>query len=224
MGALQFIRTSDGNDQVGIQATNRNSNGSNINASIAVKVNNEGVATTYAPKPSASSNDNNIATTSWVRSRISESLSIGAIVPFAGAGVPAGFLLCNGAAISRTAYKALFDAIGTRWGAGDGSTTFNLPDARGRFPEGANGNLGAYHNAGLPNITGWFGAGRNTTVDPLADNVLFKIGASLPAMAASAYAQDGRYVHFNAGYVNGIYGKSTVVQPNSFCIQYLIKY
>ena len=70
----------------------------------------------------------------------------------------------------------------------------------------------------------WFGAGRNTTVDPLADNVLFKIGASLPAMAASEHARDGRYVHFNAGYVNNIYGKSAVVQPNSFCIQYLIKY
>ncbi len=46
---------------------------------------------------------------------------------------PAGWLECNGAAVSRTTYAALFAAIGTRHGAGDGSTTFNLPDLRGEF-------------------------------------------------------------------------------------------
>jgi hypothetical protein len=45
--------------------------------------------------------------------------------------VPDGFLLCNGAAVSRTTYGALFAAIGTAYGAGDGSTTFNLPTAAG---------------------------------------------------------------------------------------------
>lgn len=44
---------------------------------------------------------------------------------------PTGWLECNGAAVSRSSYAALFAAIGTTWGAGDGSTTFNLPDARG---------------------------------------------------------------------------------------------
>lgn len=46
---------------------------------------------------------------------------------------PIGFLKCNGAAVSRTTYAALFAAIGTTYGAGDGSTTFNLPDLRGEF-------------------------------------------------------------------------------------------
>lgn len=46
---------------------------------------------------------------------------------------PAGFLKCNGAAISRTTYAALFAAIGTTWGSGDGATTFNIPDLRGEF-------------------------------------------------------------------------------------------
>lgn len=50
---------------------------------------------------------------------------------------PAGYLLCNGAAVSRTAYAALFAVIGTTFGAGDGSTTFNLPDTRNRMPIGA---------------------------------------------------------------------------------------
>lgn len=49
---------------------------------------------------------------------------------------PTGYLLCNGAAVSRTEYPTLFTAIGVVWGEGDGSTTFNLPDYRGRMPIG----------------------------------------------------------------------------------------
>lgn len=58
----------------------------------------------------------------------------GVIFDFAGteANVPSGYLLCYGQAVSRTTYAGLFAAIGTTHGAGDGSTTFNLPDARGR--------------------------------------------------------------------------------------------
>jgi len=63
-------------------------------------------------------------------------LPAGAIVPFGGAAAPAGWLLCDGAAVSRTTYAALFAAVGTTFGVGDGSTTFTLPDLRGRFPLG----------------------------------------------------------------------------------------
>lgn len=49
---------------------------------------------------------------------------------------PSGWLKANGAAVSRTAYASLFSAIGTSYGAGDGSTTFNIPDLRGYFPRG----------------------------------------------------------------------------------------
>lgn len=52
-------------------------------------------------------------------------------------GAPAGWLLCDGSAVSRTTYATLYAAIGDTWGAGDGSTTFNLPDLRGRAPIGA---------------------------------------------------------------------------------------
>lgn len=52
---------------------------------------------------------------------------------FAQASAPAGFLKCNGAAISRTTYSVLFAAIGTLYGVGNGTTTFNLPDLRGEF-------------------------------------------------------------------------------------------
>jgi len=61
---------------------------------------------------------------------------VGSVLAFAGAVAPAGFLLCAGQAVLRSTYAALFTAIGTTYGAGDGTTTFNLPDLRGRVPAG----------------------------------------------------------------------------------------
>lgn len=60
----------------------------------------------------------------------------GLINPFAGSSAPAGWLLCNGAAVSRTTYADLFGEIGTTFGVGNGTTTFNLPDLVGRVPVG----------------------------------------------------------------------------------------
>jgi microcystin-dependent protein len=64
----------------------------------------------------------------------------GSIMAFAGATVPSGWLLCDGSIISRTTYSDMFSSIGTAWGQGDGSTTFHLPDLRGRFLRGVDGN------------------------------------------------------------------------------------
>lgn len=61
---------------------------------------------------------------------------VGVIEQYGGATAPEGWLLCDGSAVSRTLYDALFTAIGTNYGAGDGSSTFNLPDLRGRVPVG----------------------------------------------------------------------------------------
>jgi len=60
----------------------------------------------------------------------------GAVFPYAGASAPSGFILCFGQAISRSTYSDLFTAIGTTYGTGDGSSTFNLPDLRGRAVAG----------------------------------------------------------------------------------------
>lgn len=60
----------------------------------------------------------------------------GSLQAFAGASAPNGWLLCDGSAVSRTVYAALFANISTLWGVGDGSTTFNLPDLRGAFVRG----------------------------------------------------------------------------------------
>lgn len=71
----------------------------------------------------------------------------GAILQFAGSSAPANWLLCDGALVSRTTYANLFSAIGTTYGAGDGSSTFKLPDLRGRVP------VGAGQGSGLTNRT-----------------------------------------------------------------------
>lgn len=60
----------------------------------------------------------------------------GSIIAYGGDAPPDGWLHCNGQAVSRTTYAALFAAIGTRFGAGNGSTTFNVPDLRGEFLRG----------------------------------------------------------------------------------------
>lgn len=84
-------------------------------------------------------------TSYWItgRGKLEESATVsqlgdrvGEIAFFAGETVPDGFLKRNGAAVSRTTYKALFDKIGTKFGVGDGATTFNLPDDRGLFIRG----------------------------------------------------------------------------------------
>ncbi len=61
---------------------------------------------------------------------------------YASASAPVGWLVCNGSAVSRTTYAALFAVIGTTFGIGDGSTTFNLPDMRGYFPRGFDAGAG----------------------------------------------------------------------------------
>lgn len=66
----------------------------------------------------------------------------GAVVAFGGSSAPSGWLLCEGSAVSRSTYSALFNAIGTAHGSGDGSTTFNLPDYCGRFLRGADNGRG----------------------------------------------------------------------------------
>ena len=81
----------------------------------------------------------------------------GELVPYAGATAPAGTLLCYGQAISRTDYVGLFTALGTAHGVGNGTTTFNLPDLRGRAVAGKDDMGGAAASritAGTSGITG----------------------------------------------------------------------
>ena len=75
------------------------------------------------------------------------------LMPYAGSAAPTGYLLCDGAAISRTTYSDLFGIVGTTYGVGDGSTTFNIPDLRGRVIAGQDDMGGTSANR-LTGLTG----------------------------------------------------------------------
>lgn len=144
---------------------------------------------------------------------------VGAIIAVAYTGVPEGYMHCNGAAVSRTTYVNLFNKIGTTYGAGDGSTTFNLPNTVDRFLEGGIG-AGTYYEAGLPNITGnisgfrhnisgaFVGGNKTNRYDGWEDN-------------QDEYALS---TSFDASRSNSIYGASTTVQPPAMTVIYCIKY
>ena len=72
--------------------------------------------------------------------KTSDTLPIGAVVSYTGLNAPIGWLICDGRAISRTTYANLFAIIGTQYGAGDGSTTFNIPNLKGKVVVGLDGN------------------------------------------------------------------------------------
>lgn len=81
--------------------------------------------------------DANVTTAKLATTTQQGLLPAGAVMPFAINSAPTGWLAADGAAVSRTTYAALFAAIGTTHGAGDSSTTFNLPDLRGIFVRGS---------------------------------------------------------------------------------------
>jgi microcystin-dependent protein len=91
--------------------------------------------TPVAPTASAGTNTTQIATTAFVQA----AALTGEIKMWGVSSAPTGYLLCNGAAVSRTTYAALYAVYGTTFGVGDGSTTFNVPDFSGKMPIGVNG-------------------------------------------------------------------------------------
>lgn len=102
---------------------------------------------------------------------------VGMVAYFATTSAPSGFLKCNGAAISRTTYASLFARIGTTYGAGDGRTTFNLPDLRGEFlrclDDGRNVDagrrLGTAQGDAIRNITGAFDTSKGSWAQQFVD-------------------------------------------------------
>lgn len=119
------------------------------------------------------------------------SIPAGAVVPYAGASEPGGWLLCAGQAVGRATYAALFAALGTAFGAGDGSTTFNLPDLRGRAAFGKDDMGGAAANR----LTGG-GSGITGTT----------LGASGGAETVTlTVAQMPSHTHSESGWIGGSY-------------------
>lgn len=144
----------------------------------------------------------------------------GMILPFAGTSIPEGFLACNGSNVSRTTYANLFSVIGTRYGAGDGSTTFTLPNLHRKFAEFTTtlSEVGNSVAAGLPNISGQVQLER-----PLLPTGNIKTGPFSTAWKGS-YRQsfEGSYgssgndtIVFKANSASSIFGQGTTVQPAS---------
>lgn len=84
---------------------------------------------------------------------IPDNTPIGTITMFGGSTAPTKWVLCDGRAISRTDYADLFQIIGTTYGSGNGSTTFNVPDLRDRFPVGAGSSYNLNSKGGDPTVT-----------------------------------------------------------------------
>lgn len=115
----------------------------------------------------------------------------GVIVPFAGITPPPGFLMCDGSAISRTGYSALFSVIGTTWGAGDGSTTFNLPDLRGSTIIGAGTGVQKYEFNSATDVVAGNVSGVTVTASQAVNDYIV---LSTPYALAT-----GEPVYFSAG-------------------------
>ncbi len=160
----------------------------------------------------------------------------GMIAFFALKNIPDGWLLCNGANVSRTTYANLFAAIGTNFGSGDGSTTFTLPNMGGRFIEGATSvvDVGKTYESGLPNIEGsfkiyadFFGSGT------ISDCVGFIYESSVDPsegqyLGVSRYGDEkdhggiGQY-KMSASRSSPAFGSSSGVQPPSVALLPCIK-
>jgi microcystin-dependent protein len=144
--------------------------------------------------------------------------------------IPDKWFLCDGSAVSRDLYANLYSKIGTTYGSGDGSTTFNLPNFVDKFAEGST-TAGTVKQAGLPNITGTamlrYGinsarigltvSGSISSQDKDYSNTYQPI--SLTGTTTAAQELD-----FDASQSNAIYGASTTVQPPALTMRFLIKY
>ena len=98
-----------------------------------------------------------------------EGIPTATIVPWSSASVPSGFLECNGAAVSRSTYSALFAIIGATYGAGDGSTTFNVPDFQDNVAMGKSGTKALASTGGANTVTSTGNVGGSTANATLSE-------------------------------------------------------
>jgi len=166
--------------------------------------------TPTAPTASNGTNTTQLATTSYVLANAVANPT-GTVIAFSTSSIPAGYIKCNGANVSRTTYSSLFAVLGTLYGSGNGSTTFKLPDLRGEF------------------IRGW------------ADNRSVDTGRGIGTYQAEAYkshrhtkeSQGPQYSGAFTGVVgyypgtsgsNTGYSGGTETRPRNRALMYVIKY
>lgn len=131
---MSTITTIAGTDAVSDSRSVINTNFANLNADKVESLSDLGVTATSTELNYVDGVTSNIQT--QLDSKMSSITGEIKLVAFGEGSIPSGYLICDGAEVSRTTYADLFSAIGTAFGVGNGSTTFNVPDLRGRVPGG----------------------------------------------------------------------------------------
>lgn len=150
----------------------------------------------------------------WMQVADGRSRQPGTLFYFGGTLAPQGSLPCNGAAVSRTTYAELFAAIGTIWGAGDGSTTFNVPNLAYRIIRSTDFGahpVGTLQGEGMPNIVGTFGTD-SWGGSAYVSGAFYDTGQRGPGDDNNGKSQSIR-LGFSAKVHNSLYGSATGVQP-----------
>lgn len=152
----------------------------------------------------------------------------GVIIQFAGSTAPTGYLACNGAAVARTTYPNLFAAIGTTWGAGNGTTTFNIPDLRGMFVRGT-GTNGTYSTSVGPALGAYqadqFASHTHIATDSGHQHVYQSITVGGSGIQSGA-GYVGSFPSTSTGFANITNSSTggTETNPKNFGILYCIKF
>jgi microcystin-dependent protein len=165
-----------------------------------------------------------VASANMVTATAQALLPAGAVMPFAMNSAPAGWLAADGSNVNRTTYAALFSAISTTYGVGDGSTTFTLPDLRGYFVRGSGTNSDA-------TAAGTFGAKQGDSIRGHTHAISFGFVAAKPT--ASAFTTGGGGIAINGAVAAGSSEIANTVatgdggaetRPKNIALLYCIKF
>lgn len=145
---------------------------------------------------------------------------VGTVIYFAASVPPKGYLKADGSAVSRETYPDLFAVVGTRFGEGDGTSTFSLPDLINRFAQGST-LPGQKIEAGLPNIKGTIAQGYCNGYGAMSE-AFYGTGSAI-GTGGDAHSGYSAFINLDASRSSGIYGNSNTVQPPALTLLPCIK-